>query len=151
MLSSLARRAVRSAASLAAGLALVAGSVGAASAQATVDVGAPSGVLSTAHTSATFPVTLSRVDNTPMLGFSVEFTLSGNLSLEAGQSSIALGGFLGASGATPSLQIRDLGNTGRTASHWVRRAAATPRTGRCSRSPSRAPTPPAPARSRSTT
>jgi hypothetical protein len=110
MLSLLARRAVRSAASLAAGLALLAGSVAAAAAQATVDVGSPSGALSTAHTSATFPVTISRVDNTPVLGFSVEFTLSGNLSLEAGQSSIALGGFLSASGATPSLQIRDLGN-----------------------------------------
>src|SRR6185503_9523834 len=66
--------------------------------------------LSTAHTSVTFPVTISRVDTTPVLGFSVEFTLSGNLSLAAGQSSIALGGFLSASGANPSLQIRDLGN-----------------------------------------
>ena len=75
----------------------------------TVSVGAPSNVLSNATASSTFPVTISRASGPAVLGFSVTFTRSSNLSLPAGNSSIVLGGFLGASGATGNLQVRDLG------------------------------------------
>ena len=78
-------------------------------AQATVSVGAPSSVLSNVHASATFPVTISRSSATSMLGFSVVFTRSGNLSLPSGTGSIVMGGFLGSDGAQTTLQVRDLG------------------------------------------
>src|SRR6185369_1102742 len=78
-------------------------------AQATVSVGAPSSVLSNAHASATFPVTISRSSTASMLGFSVVFTRSPNLSLPSGTGSIAVGGFLGSDGAPATLQVRDLG------------------------------------------
>jgi hypothetical protein len=93
-------------------LSVVAGALvfaGTAWGQATVTVGAPSSVLSNAHASATFPVTISRSSATSMLGFSVVFTASSNLSLPSGTGSIAIGGFLGSDGAPTTLQVRDLG------------------------------------------
>jgi len=82
---------------------------GSAWAQATVSVGAPSSVLSSVHASATFPVTISRSSATSMLGFSVVFTRSSNLSLPSGTGSVAIGAFLGTDGAPTTLQVRDLG------------------------------------------
>src|SRR5262245_38148304 len=83
--------------------------VGTAWGQATVSVGSPSSVLSNAHATATFPVTISRSSATSMLGFSVVFTRSANLSLPSGNGSIQIGGFLGSDGAPATLQVRDLG------------------------------------------
>ena len=90
----------------AAGVLVLAGS---AWAQATVSVGTPSSVLSNAHASATFPVTISRSTSASLFGFSVTFTLSGNLSLPAGTASLVEGGFLSSDGAQTTFQVRDLG------------------------------------------
>ncbi|MEQ1832052.1 MAG: Ig-like domain repeat protein [Candidatus Eisenbacteria bacterium] len=82
---------------------------GLAQAQATIDVGPPDHALTTGQPQATFPVTLTRATATPVLGFSVSFTRSGNLTLPAGTASIVAGTFLTATGATATLQVRDLG------------------------------------------
>ena len=79
------------------------------SAQAVVSVGVPSSVISSTHASATFPVTIARSSPTSMLGFSVVFTRSSNLSLPSGNASIQIGAFLGSDGAQSTLQVRDLG------------------------------------------
>jgi hypothetical protein len=100
------RRFARACLSAAAGVLVLAGS---AWAQATVSVGAPTSVLSNAHASATFPVTISRSTGTSMLGFSVVFTRSSNLALPSGTGSVAIGAFLGSDGAQTTLQVRDLG------------------------------------------
>ena len=74
-----------------------------------MNVGAPTSVLSNAHASATFPVTITRPSSTSMLGFSVVFTRSGNLSLPSGTGSIQEGAFLGSDGHPTTFQVRDLG------------------------------------------
>ena len=91
---------------VAAGLIVLTGN---AWAQATVSVGTPSSVLSNAHASATFPVTISRGTATSLFGFSVVFTRSSNLSLPAGTGSIVEGSFLSSDGAATTFQVRDLG------------------------------------------
>jgi len=87
----------------------VLGVVTAAFAQTTIDVAAPGNALTTTQATATFPVTISRSSTTPVLGFSVTFSISGNLTLPSGAGSISAGSFLTASGATATLQVRDLG------------------------------------------
>jgi hypothetical protein len=87
--------------------ALVAGE---ASAQtSTVSAVSPTVAISTAQTSVTVPVTLNRIDTTSIIGFSIEFTLSGNLSLTSGTSSITLGPFLSTTNPNTDLQVTTLG------------------------------------------
>jgi hypothetical protein len=73
----------------------------------TVSAVSPGGTISPATPTATVPVTLSRLVTTPMLGFSVDFTVSSNASVPSG--GIAEGAFLGASGTPTSFQIQNLG------------------------------------------
>lgn len=89
--------------------ALSAAAVAPAAAQTTVDAGASSGVISTTQPSVTVPVTITRTSNTPVLGFSVDFTLSPELTLTSGATSITEGTFLLAGGGTTSFQIIDHG------------------------------------------
>jgi hypothetical protein len=80
-----------------------------ARAQTNLDAVAPADTLSPAHPTVTVPLTLTRTDTTHVGAVSVTFTLSGGLSLANGTASITLGGFLGASGGTPHLEVLDLG------------------------------------------
>jgi hypothetical protein len=70
-----------------------------------VDAGSPGTFVTTVATAAV-PVTLSRGGTTPILGYSINLTLSG-LTTSAG--AIAEGGFLSASGGTTSFHITDNG------------------------------------------
>jgi flagellar hook assembly protein FlgD len=72
---------------------------------ATVNAGSPGSFVTTV-TTAEVPVTLSRTNTTPVLGFSVRFTLSG-LTTTAG--AITEGGFLTAGGGTTSFHVIDNG------------------------------------------
>jgi FlgD Ig-like domain len=87
--------------------ALVAGE---ASAQtSTVSAVSPTSAISTTRPSVTVPVTLTRTDNTSILGFSIEFTLSGNLTLASGTGSVTLGTFLSTSNPNTDLQVTTVG------------------------------------------
>ena len=73
----------------------------------TVSAGSPGALVTTVNPTVSVPVTLSRTATTPILGFSVEVTLSAGLTTSA--AAITEGGFLTASGATTSFQIIDHG------------------------------------------
>ncbi len=105
----LLRPVTRIASGLAALLFLSAATVSTAMAQTTIDAVSPSGKISTTNTPVSVPVTITRTDNTPVLGFSVDFTVSSELSLPSGTSSITLGGFLAADGAATNFQVIDHG------------------------------------------
>lgn len=115
MLIPLIRRARRLAASLTSLLFLSAATFATAAAQTTIDAGPASGIISTSNTSVSVPVTITRTDTTPVLGFSVEFTVSGELSLPSGVNSITEGTFLLADGGTTSFQLIDNGGGSYTA------------------------------------
>ncbi len=75
----------------------------------TVNAVSPSLVLSPLHATVDVPVTLDRTGATPMVGFSVEFTLSPELSLAAGPSSVVLGSFLTAQNPLTDFHVVTLG------------------------------------------
>src|SRR5439155_20788056 len=67
---------------------------------ATIGATSTVSVLCPTNTCVTLPVTLSRNGGTPVLGYSVTFQLSPELTLCAGNASITEGGFLNSSGGT---------------------------------------------------
>jgi hypothetical protein len=67
---------------------------------ATITVASSSSVLCPTNTCVTLPVTLARSGGTPVLGYSVTFQLSPELTLCSGTGSITEGTFLNSSGAT---------------------------------------------------
>lgn len=73
-----------------------------------IDVGSPGGFVTTVAPALAVPVTLTRVTTTPMLGFSVDLTLSPGLTTSP--SAIVEGGFLTASGGTTNFQVTDHGD-----------------------------------------
>jgi len=75
----------------------------------TVSAVSPASAIATTRPSVTVPITISRTDDTSVLGFSIEFTLSGNLTLTSGTGSVTLGPFLPASNPNTSLQVTTLG------------------------------------------
>ena len=79
-------------------------------------VGAPSvtNVICPTNTCVTMPVQIRRDFTTPVLGFSVTFSLGGGLSLCSGTSSITEGTFLSSAGGT-SFQVIDNGGGSYTA------------------------------------
>jgi len=115
MSQSLIRHTLRLTAGLAALLLTSAATFGSALAQTTVDAESPAATISTATTSVQVPITITRSSSTPVLGFSVDFTVSGDLSLPSGTASITEGGFLLADGGTTSFQIIDHGSGNYTA------------------------------------
>src|SRR5262249_33479126 len=88
-----------------AALATLAPSRALAQASATVDAVSP-GTFVTTVANATVPITLTRGDATPILGFSVNLTLTG---LTATPAAITEGGFLTAGGSTTNFQVVDNG------------------------------------------
>lgn len=78
-------------------------------APATIDANSPAFVLSPNHTTVAVPITLTRVDATPILGFSVTLSLSGPIQLSGGTAGIAEGAFLLAGGGTTAFQVVDNG------------------------------------------
>src|ERR1044072_812665 len=66
----------------------------------TIAPGTPSGCLTPAHTCVTIPVNISRTDATGARGYSVTFSLSAELSLCSGTSSITEGTYLSTGHAT---------------------------------------------------
>ena len=67
----------------------------------------------------TLPVTISRSASTPVLGISVTFQLSANLTLCSGVASISEGGFMSSGGSTTSFQTVDNGGGSYTADDVV--------------------------------
>jgi hypothetical protein len=96
-------------ASLAATILLTTSFRDAAAQTSTVDALSPVAVLSPVHATVDVPVTLTRTSTTPMVGFSVEFTLSSQLSLAAGTSSVVLGPFITAQNPVTDFRVVTLG------------------------------------------
>src|ERR1041385_2159588 len=71
------------------------------------------------NTCVTLPVTISRSSSTPVLGFSVTFQLSANLTLCSGTGSIGEGGFMSSGGSSTSFQVIDNGGGSYTADDVV--------------------------------
>ena len=78
-------------------------------ASAVVGASAPAGTISLVDSCVTIPITIQRVDATPVLGFSVSFALSPELALCSGDSGISEGTFLSGSGST-SFHVLDNGD-----------------------------------------
>jgi hypothetical protein len=79
-------------------------------ADATVDAGAPAQVISPLHTSVTVPITVTRDDATPMLGFHVRLSVSNELAVSGGTAGITEGTFLSQGGTPTSYQVLDYGD-----------------------------------------
>jgi hypothetical protein len=76
-----------------------------------IDANSPATTISSAHTTAVVPVTVTRTDNTSMLAFSVTFTLAGGLT----KSNVTIGPFLSADGASTDFHVIDHGGGNYTA------------------------------------
>ena len=81
-----------------------------ASAATTVDANSPAQTLSPAQTSVTVPVTISRDDGTPMIGYHVRVSVSSELAVSGGTAGITQGTFLSAGGRPTSYQVLDYGD-----------------------------------------
>jgi hypothetical protein len=75
----------------------------------TVDVGAPAGPITGAEPSRTVPVTISRTDLTPLLGFSVTIAVSPPLEVEGGMAGIEEGTYLVSANPSTTFQVVDDG------------------------------------------
>jgi hypothetical protein len=85
---------------------------GAAAAQAqsnTISAAAPGNCITSVQTCATVPVQISRTDSTPLLAFSVTFTLSPELVL-CSPPAITEGTYLSSWNSNTSFNVRDRGN-----------------------------------------
>ncbi|MEQ1832829.1 MAG: FlgD immunoglobulin-like domain containing protein [Candidatus Eisenbacteria bacterium] len=76
---------------------------------AAVNALSPPGTVSPATPALTVPVTLTRTDATPILGYSVRFHLSGLALSGSGTSGISPADFLGADNPTTAFQVIDNG------------------------------------------
>jgi hypothetical protein len=87
--------------------------VAAAGAQAqtnTISAAAPGNCITSVQTCATVPVQISRTDATPLLAFSVTFTLSPELALCSPAPAITEGTYLSSWNSNTSFNARDRGN-----------------------------------------
>jgi hypothetical protein len=115
MTQSLSRHVSRLTVGLASLLLMSAATFGSALAQTTVDAVSPAETISTTNTLVSVPVTITRTSSTPVLGFSIDFTVSPELTLPSGTGSISIGGFLSADGGATNFQVIDHGGGNYTA------------------------------------
>ncbi|HEY6507080.1 MAG TPA: FlgD immunoglobulin-like domain containing protein [Vicinamibacterales bacterium] len=91
----------------------VVGSVAGAWAQAsTVDIGPASGVITLGSPVRSVPVTISRTSATPLMAFSVVFSVSSPLDLSGGTGGIHEGAYLSAANPVTSFNVIDRGVDG---------------------------------------
>jgi hypothetical protein len=78
----------------------------------TVNVGAPAGTITLGNPVRTVPVTISRTTATPLMAFSVVFSVSSSLSVSGGTGGIHQGTYLSSANPATSFNIVDLGVDG---------------------------------------